>query len=83
MSFDEADLKELALRAQKALKAMNQGKFEATPSGKSCRFCEYESVCPERQSTKKTRGPSKTEKAIVEATQENGDGVKLFSLDDL
>jgi hypothetical protein len=83
VSFDEADIKELALRAQKTLKAMNQGKFEATPSGKSCRFCEYESVCPERQSTKRTRGPSKTEKAIVEATQESGGGVKLFSLDDL
>lgn len=84
VSFTESDLKELALRAKKALKGMNKGDFEPTPSGSACRFCEYESVCEKRQSTKKTRGPSKTEQAITSVAQEGDEnGVKLFSLDDL
>jgi len=82
--FTEQDLKELSLRAKKALKGMQKGDFKATPSGKSCRFCEYEPVCPERQSTKKTRPPSKMEQAITAVSVGDSDGKpKIFSLDDL
>lgn len=50
--FTKDDLRGLAQRAVKARRGMEKGKFEATPSPKTCRFCDYETVCPERQAQK-------------------------------
>ena len=52
IEFDRDDLKGIATRARDAIRAMNREKFEATPSPPTCRFCDYETVCPERQAQK-------------------------------
>lgn len=52
VEFTEDDLKGLAQRALDARKGMNKEKFDAQPSWKTCRFCDYESVCPERTAQK-------------------------------
>lgn len=50
--FTKDDLRGLAQRAVKARRGMDKEKFQATPSPKVCRFCDYETVCPERQEQK-------------------------------
>lgn len=57
--FTKDDLKGLAQRAVDALKAMDREKFDPTPSPPTCRFCDYETVCPQRQSQREAnrRGP--------------------------
>ena len=50
--YTRDDLKGLAQRAVDARKAMNKERFQATPDWRACRYCDYESVCPERQSQK-------------------------------
>jgi len=52
VEFDRDDLKGIATRARDALRAMNREKFEAAPSPTTCRFCDYETVCSERQAQK-------------------------------
>jgi CRISPR/Cas system-associated exonuclease Cas4 (RecB family) len=49
VTYTKDDLKGLAQRALDARKAIDKEKFVATPEPKTCRFCDYESVCPERQ----------------------------------
>jgi len=49
VSYTKDDLKGLALRAVEARKAMDREHFAPVPSYKQCKFCNYESVCPERQ----------------------------------
>lgn len=53
------DVKGLAQRALDARKQMNFEKFPANPSYQTCKFCDYETVCPERQATKRKRGHRK------------------------
>jgi len=50
--FTRDDLKGLGQRANDVLRDMKKEKFHATPSPKTCRFCDYESICPERQAQK-------------------------------
>lgn len=50
--FTKDDLKGLAVRAKDALRSMNKGKFEANPVPSHCRFCDFETVCPQRQAQK-------------------------------
>lgn len=57
--FTKDDLKGLAHRVRKANKDMWKGKWEANPSAKNCKFCEYEHVCPERQDQKASRSRKK------------------------
>lgn len=47
-----ADIEGLAKRAVDVRKAMDKEKFEATPSPSTCKFCDYETVCPARQAQK-------------------------------
>lgn len=51
--FDKDDLKGIARRAKDALRGMNREKFEATPVPSKCKFCDFETVCPERQAQRK------------------------------
>lgn len=46
------DIEGLAQRAVDARKAMDKEKFGATPSPKTCQFCDFQTVCPERISQK-------------------------------
>ncbi len=53
IEFTRDDLKGIATRAKDALRAMGREKFEATPTPKGCKFCDYEIECPQRQAQKK------------------------------
>lgn len=46
----EVDLKRLARMAVSINEAIAEKRFEATPSGKNCKFCDFETVCPQRRS---------------------------------
>ncbi len=52
VQFTKDDIQGLAQRAATARKLMDKEKFEATPVAKNCRWCEFETVCPERQAQK-------------------------------
>lgn len=77
--FTRDDLKGLAERAVEARKGMDREKFPATPNYKICRFCDYESVCPERQTQRdqNRRAPKNVDtlldgiSGIVEFTMDN------------
>ncbi len=54
------DVKGLAQRAVKARQAMEKELFEATPHWKQCKFCDFETICQQRQDQKESnRRPSK------------------------
>ena len=63
VDFTEEDLRGLAQRVVEARDNMRKEKFEAKPVASNCRFCDWESVCPERQAQYKSnaekRGASK------------------------
>jgi hypothetical protein len=48
------DLKGLARRAKDVMVKMTQRKFEPTPTPNTCKYCIYQTVCPERIAQKKT-----------------------------
>jgi len=52
VSFTMEDIKGLAQRAKDARKGMDKEKFEARPDPKTCRLCDWETVCPQRLSQK-------------------------------
>lgn len=52
VEFSKEDIQGLAQRAVAARKGMHKEKFEPTPKAKHCRWCEFETVCPERQAQK-------------------------------
>jgi len=49
IEFTKRDLQTLAKRALEARQKMNKEEFDATPNSATCRFCDYETVCPERK----------------------------------
>ncbi len=61
VDFSKEDIKGLAHRAVEARKGMDREKFPAKPSPDQCRYCDWESVCPQRQAQKeanrRTRKP--------------------------
>jgi len=52
VDFTKEDLKGLAARAVEARKGMEKERFPATPNPPICRFCDYETECPQRQRQK-------------------------------
>lgn len=52
VDFTKEDLKGLAARAVDVRKGMDREKFEAKPSPSQCKFCDFETVCPQRQEQK-------------------------------
>lgn len=46
--FTKDDLRGLAKRAVDARKGMDKEMFAATPSPTQCKFCDFQTVCPER-----------------------------------
>ena len=73
VEFDEDDLKGLAQRALDAKKAMWKGKFAPTPSPKTCRFCDFESICDARKEQRQANAAKRGRKSKIEAITE-GDG---------
>lgn len=57
--YTREDLQGIARRAKDALKGMHQEKFPAVPVPSKCKFCDYETVCPERQAQKKANSRNK------------------------
>ena len=59
----EADVQGLAGRAVSALESMRAEEFPATPSPTTCKFCDYQTVCPARieQKAKRARGGASKE----------------------
>jgi predicted RecB family nuclease len=52
VEFTKRDLQELAKRGKAVRDGQLKERFEPTPSAKTCRFCDYESVCESRQKQK-------------------------------
>ena len=59
IEFDRDDLKGIATRARDALRGMQREKFPANPVPSQCRFCDFETVCPERIAQKKANRRNK------------------------
>jgi len=78
VNFTKDDLKGLAERAVAARKGMDKELFPATPTYKTCKFCDYEPICPERQASKKTRKV----KGGASETLEQSDGMMTLSFED-
>lgn len=60
VSCTDRDLKELEERIQSALKGMLNERFHPTPKPAICKWCDYETVCPERQEQRKTNSAKRT-----------------------
>lgn len=73
--FTKDDLRGLAHRAVEARKGMNKRKFDANPVPSYCKWCDYETVCPERQAQK--RANSRAKKGQVEGIEGAGGFVNL------
>lgn len=49
LNFTAQEIEEISKTALETKKKMYKKKFVATPSNSSCKFCEFQSVCPERK----------------------------------
>ena len=83
IEWTRRDLKGLAERAHQVRKNQNKEKFEARPAAKVCRFCDYESQCPERQANRaanaaKRKGRTPKSLPVVD----NADGFVTFGFGD-
>jgi len=78
IEFSLDDLKGLAKRALEVRKFMDQHKFDPTPTPNVCRWCEYQTICPERIEQKnKNRKIKKLDNPLPGNTKGG------FSFDDL
>ncbi len=59
VEFTREDIKGIAVRARDAMRSINREKFPAKPVPKKCKFCDYETVCPERQAQKQVNRRNK------------------------
>jgi hypothetical protein len=59
VGFTRDDLKGIATRARDAMRGITREKFPANPVPSQCRFCDFETVCPERMAQKKANRRNK------------------------
>lgn len=78
--YTKEDLKGLAARAIDAVKKMDKERFDANPSPQGCKFCDYESVCPQRQTQKEANRRTPRVQTALEMKAENG--ITTFSMGD-
>ena len=77
VDFTEEDLKGLALRAQQARNGMRKEKFHPNPSPKNCQWCEYVSICKERQEQIRENAGNRSKKKEIEALSGAGGFIDL------
>jgi hypothetical protein len=78
VEFSRDDLKGLAQRAVDARKGMDKERFPATPTPSNCRFCDYETVCEQRQEQKaKNRRRKKSKDSVLDQAS----GFVTFGMD--
>lgn len=77
VEFCREDLKGLAARAVDVRKGMDKERFDAKPSPSGCRFCDYESVCPQRQN-QKDENKSKRRNFKADPLLDNASGLVQF-----
>lgn len=84
VSFTRDDLDGLAERARVARRAMSREEFDPTPTPTTCKFCDYASVCPERQAQiESNRRPRKDTDALSAPTSigtDSATGLTVFGL---
>lgn len=70
VSFTMEDIKGLGQRAVDASHSMFKEHFPPQPTPKGCKYCDYLSICPERQAqiAANRRSPSKKNEVIKEGT---------------
>lgn len=66
VQFDEDDLRGLAQRALEAKQGMVDLKFDPTPSPKTCRFCDFETVCEARKAQRAANAAKRRKKKSTE-----------------
>jgi len=79
VEFDREDLKGIATRAKDATRSISRGKFPAKPVPKQCRFCDYETICPERQAQKQANRRTRKAKDPLLA-ETTGQGFVTFGM---
>jgi len=70
--FTLEDIQGLAQRALDVKKAMRKEKFDPTPTPPVCRFCDFESVCPERQAQRQANASKRSGPKIEEISGATG-----------
>jgi hypothetical protein len=80
VEYTKDDLKGLAQRAADAVKGMDHEKFAPKPSPQNCKFCDFETVCPERMAQKEAnrRGPRVSTTDLGLKLEK---GITIFSMD--
>lgn len=79
VAFDREDLKGIATRAKDAMRAISREKFPANPVPKLCKFCDYETVCPERVAQRKANRRTRKAKDPLLA-ETTGTGFVTFGM---
>jgi len=82
VEFTREDLKGLAQRAKEARKGMNKERFSPTPSPKTCRFCDYETICEQRLAQKKENASKRRGSKKADPLLDNSTGFIRFSFGD-
>ena len=79
VSFDRDDLKGIATRAKDAMRAISRENFPANPGPTQCKFCDYETCCPERiaQRTANRRTRKAKDPLLAETTNQ---GFVMFGM---
>jgi len=80
VKFTKDDLKGLAVRAVDTLKGMDRKAFDPKATPQNCKFCDYESICPERKAQKEAnrRVPKDT---TLDLSIMKKDGGSTFTMD--
>lgn len=77
--FTREDLDGLAARGVAARRGMELRQFDARPAPSTCRFCDYESICPERQAQKEQNRRKKPD-PIIASGPVGDDGFLRFDM---
>jgi hypothetical protein len=78
VDFTKADLEGIAYRSVQAIRQMEAHQFDPNPQPKICKFCDFETVCPERvaQKAANSKNRKKNSKLVADlkTAQVNAEG---------